>query len=193
VHRLTVAAALAPAMVEALAAVPVLLLGVVALNRDLFAFLGRQRGCLFALRCIPLHLLYYLYSGVSYVYVCVEAKLPARMSTPAASSSSERAAEPYRDADGTAPQGGPSRHAPRGLARLWARWTVIAHIIGNFQARVVLTLFYFLIVPPFAIVLKALKDPLTLKTPSAPQPPGGSFWTERSAEPQLSERGHRQF
>ena len=50
------------------------LLGVVFLNRDLYAFFFRKRGLFFALACIPLHLLYYLYSMLSYAYVWVEFK-----------------------------------------------------------------------------------------------------------------------
>ena len=42
---------------------------VIALNRDLYIFFTRQRGFHFAVMCIPLHLLYYLYSGLSYLYV----------------------------------------------------------------------------------------------------------------------------
>jgi glycosyltransferase involved in cell wall biosynthesis len=42
---------------------------VIIMNRDLYMFLGRQKGFLFALACIPFHLLYYLYSILSYIYV----------------------------------------------------------------------------------------------------------------------------
>jgi len=49
--------------------------GVMALNRELYAFFFRQRGLLFACACIPLHLLYYLYSGLSYFYVWIRWKL----------------------------------------------------------------------------------------------------------------------
>ena len=45
------------------------LLTVVGLNRDLFAFFLRERGLRFATACIPLHLLYFLYSGLSYLWV----------------------------------------------------------------------------------------------------------------------------
>jgi GT2 family glycosyltransferase len=45
------------------------LLGVAVLNRELYAFFSRQRGLLFASACIPLHFLYYLYSGLSFFYV----------------------------------------------------------------------------------------------------------------------------
>jgi GT2 family glycosyltransferase len=46
--------------------------GVVALNRDFFGFLRRRRGLAFAVASIPLHLLYFLYSGLSYVFVRLE-------------------------------------------------------------------------------------------------------------------------
>jgi hypothetical protein len=44
-----------------------LLLAIVAVNRRFYAFFTRQRGLLFALRVVPLHVLYYLYSGVALV------------------------------------------------------------------------------------------------------------------------------
>jgi hypothetical protein len=50
-------------------------LGVVALNRKLYLFFYRQRGVVFAMACIGLHLLYYLYSGFSYLYAWTENKL----------------------------------------------------------------------------------------------------------------------
>lgn len=37
------------------------------------------------------------------------------------------------------------------LKALWTRWKAIAHVIGDFQARLLLTLFYFLVLGPFAI------------------------------------------
>src|SRR5262245_4097757 len=46
-------------------------LAVVGLNRDRFAFFARQRGRAFAAACVPLHLLYYLYSGLSYLAVWI--------------------------------------------------------------------------------------------------------------------------
>jgi GT2 family glycosyltransferase len=51
------------------------LLSVVVLNRDLYAFFFRQRGLLFAGACIPLHFLYYLCSGFSYLYVWIDFRL----------------------------------------------------------------------------------------------------------------------
>ncbi len=51
------------------------LLVVLILNRALYAFFLRKRGILFALACIPLHLLYYLYSMLSYLYVWIGSKI----------------------------------------------------------------------------------------------------------------------
>jgi GT2 family glycosyltransferase len=54
------------------------LAGVIVLNRDLFAFFCRQRGIAFAAACIPLHLLYYLYGGLSFLYAWLEFQLRGR-------------------------------------------------------------------------------------------------------------------
>ena len=43
--------------------------GVFVINRTLYAFFCQQGGLLFAAVCLPLHWLYYLYSGLSYLYV----------------------------------------------------------------------------------------------------------------------------
>jgi hypothetical protein len=48
------------------------------------------------------------------------------------------------------------------FSRIWNRWKVIAHKIGNFQARLILILFYFLILAPFALIIKKL-DPLGMR------------------------------
>jgi GT2 family glycosyltransferase/4-amino-4-deoxy-L-arabinose transferase-like glycosyltransferase len=55
------------------------LFGVILLNRQLFAFFLRQRGFFFAITCIPFHLLHYLYSGLSYLYVWSGFQLKAVM------------------------------------------------------------------------------------------------------------------
>jgi hypothetical protein len=43
----------------------------------------------------------------------------------------------------------------------------VAHAIGNFQARVLLTLFYGVIVFPFGIMARLFSDPLRIKHPPA--------------------------
>jgi hypothetical protein len=51
-----------------------------------------------------------------------------------------------------------------GLARkLWEGWKRIARKIGDFQARVLMTLFYFLVLGPVAMVLRWRSDPLAIK------------------------------
>lgn len=55
-----------PALILASAAA---FLGVALLNHKLYIFFFRQKGFFFTIACVPLHLLYYLYSGLSYMYV----------------------------------------------------------------------------------------------------------------------------
>jgi len=45
------------------------------LNRNLYAFFRRAGGISFAAACIPLHLLYFMYCGLSYHYVWVQSML----------------------------------------------------------------------------------------------------------------------
>jgi Ni/Fe-hydrogenase subunit HybB-like protein len=62
------------------------LFGVVVINRKLYLFFFRQKGILFAAAGVSLHFLYYLYSGLSYVYAWAEFQLKraATMVTPVA-------------------------------------------------------------------------------------------------------------
>ncbi len=69
---------LAPFRIELLALSATALIGVLILNRDLFAFFARKRGLFFAIACIPLHFLYYLNSGLSYLYVWIGFQLRGR-------------------------------------------------------------------------------------------------------------------
>lgn len=48
------------------------------------------------------------------------------------------------------------------LKRLWQAWKELAHRIGNFQARVILTVFYALLAP-FGLGTRLFSDPLRLK------------------------------
>ena len=45
------------------------------------------------------------------------------------------------------------------LKVIWDKWKVIAHKIGNFQARALLSLFYFAIFGPFALLFKLGLNP----------------------------------
>lgn len=48
---------------------------------------------------------------------------------------------------------------------LWKKWLKIAQAIGNFQGQVILTLFYFVLVLPFGLVISLFADPLRMKKP----------------------------
>jgi hypothetical protein len=50
-----------------------------------------------------------------------------------------------------------------GPSELWAAWKRLARRIGDFQARVLLTMFYFIVLAPFALIVRLISDPLALK------------------------------
>jgi len=56
-------------------------LTVLFLNLKLYAFFFRRKGLFLAIACIPLHLLYFLYNGLSYLYVWVNFRLKRAVST----------------------------------------------------------------------------------------------------------------
>ncbi len=60
------------------------------------------------------------------------------------------------------------------LRELWNRWLTLAKKIGNFQSRVILTVFYFLIVTPFGLLVRIFSDPLHSKSG-----PGQTGWLPR--------------
>jgi hypothetical protein len=67
----------------------------------------------------------------------------------------------------------------------WKAWKRIARKIGNFQARVLLTLLYAIVVLPFGVAVRFFSDPLRIKRrPEA--------WVERPSEPQDLTWAHKQ-
>lgn len=52
------------------------------------------------------------------------------------------------------------------IGELWQSWKHAAKAIGDFQARLILVAFYFVIAAPFALLVRA-GDPLALKSGSA--------------------------
>jgi len=64
----------------------------------------------------------------------------------------------------------------QGLKRVWQAWTRLAHKIGNFQARVLLTVLYGVLVLPFGIIVRLFADPLRIKK----RP---TQWIDHSDEP----------
>jgi hypothetical protein len=59
------------------------------------------------------------------------------------------------------------------LRRLWRRWKRFAARLGDFQSRVILGYFYFVVFLPFGLLVRWAVDPLRLRRPLA------SFWVER--------------
>jgi hypothetical protein len=48
------------------------------------------------------------------------------------------------------------------MRKIWEAWKKIAKKIGEFNSRVLLTLFYFIFIAPISIPIK-IKDPLGIK------------------------------
>ncbi len=51
----------------------------------------------------------------------------------------------------------------QGLKNFWAAWTRLAKKIGNFQARVILTIMYVVVLLPFGLMVRLFSDPLRIK------------------------------
>jgi hypothetical protein len=51
----------------------------------------------------------------------------------------------------------------RFLKRIWAGWTRLMHMIGNFQARVLLSFLYAVVMLPFGLIVRIFTDPLRIK------------------------------
>jgi hypothetical protein len=81
------------------------------------------------------------------------------------------------------------RHGVVGLMRkLWDRWKRVARKIGDFQARALMTIFYFVILGPVAMATRWHSDPLALK---ATTPRGWSDIEQKEGAPM--EQSRRQF
>lgn len=68
--------------------------------------------------------------------------------------------------------------------RLWGAWKRLAPRIGDFQARVLLTLIYAVIVLPFGVGVRLFADPLRMKRRPErwldhPEEPADLDWARR--------------
>jgi hypothetical protein len=52
-----------------------------------------------------------------------------------------------------------------GPRRAWQVWRRFGHALGDFIARAVLTVFYFLVMPLFALITRLTRDPLGTRAP----------------------------
>jgi hypothetical protein len=73
------------------------------------------------------------------------------------------------------------------LRRAWSRWRAVAQVIGDFQARIILTLFYFIFVTPGGLIVRSMYDPLRLKPPK-----GASMWVTYKSGQQSLDDARRQ-
>jgi hypothetical protein len=81
------------------------------------------------------------------------------------------------------PEGRPSL-----FRRAWEGWKRIAKKIGDFQSRLILILFYFVILAPFELLLKIGSDTLHVKSRSEP------LWRARHPDERThQEKALRQF
>ncbi len=77
------------------------------------------------------------------------------------------------------------------MRRLWKRftawWMPIAEAIGNFMNRVILSIFYFVIVLPFGLGVRLFSDPLRIKK----KPTSG--WTNSAMRSDGLDDARKQF
>ncbi len=74
--------------------------------------------------------------------------------------------------------------------RIWEGWKKIARKIGDFNARVILTVFYFILLMPFAVMVRLFTDPLEIKKNTMKK-----GWHMKEEKPGVTpmERAARQF
>jgi hypothetical protein len=74
------------------------------------------------------------------------------------------------------------------LQRIWGRWKGFAAEMGNYQGRILLAFFYFVVVTPFGVLVRLLGDPLRTRRSA-----GTSFWVNRSTANTDLDEARRQF
>ncbi len=74
------------------------------------------------------------------------------------------------------------------LRKIWLGWKAFAVKLGNIQARVILTIFYFILLSPFGLGVRFLSDPLGIKRKLL-----ASYWITRAAGESTLEKARRQF
>ncbi len=58
----------------------------------------------------------------------------------------------------------PEQISKRGVFRgLWEAWKRVGRRVADLQGRLLLTIFYFIVVAPFALVIRWWSDPLAIK------------------------------
>ena len=73
------------------------------------------------------------------------------------------------------------------LRQFWARWKEMATYVGDFQARLLLTLFYLIVAAPFGLIARML-DPLRIRSRARQ-----SAWLARDGSADSLSAAKRQF
>ena len=73
------------------------------------------------------------------------------------------------------------------LRQLWTRWKAFGQKIADLQARLILTLVYFIVVLPFGLVVRWLSDPLVVKSN-----PRQTMWFPKHVDEPTLENARRQ-
>ena len=76
----------------------------------------------------------------------------------------------------------------RFLKQLWEAWKEITGYIGDFQARLLLTIFYFTVAMPFGLLTRLVSDPLRIR-----RLPVVSGWIKRQHRDTDLPAARRQF
>lgn len=83
----------------------------------------------------------------------------------------------------------PEEHSLAWFKRIWHCWRGFSLRMGSFQSRVFLSFFFFLLITPAALLIKAVGDPLRIKKATA----NGSFWLTKTHTQEGLEDFRRQF
>lgn len=51
------------------------------------------------------------------------------------------------------------------ITKIWHTWKQVGQFMGDFVARIVLTIFYFTLFLPFGLAVRLFSDPLAIKQP----------------------------
>ena len=72
------------------------------------------------------------------------------------------------------------------LKTLWKKWRAFGKMMGDFVARIFMTVFYFTLAVPFGVGVRLFKDPLRQKSPRAE-------WLPRAEREDTIESARRLF
>jgi len=74
------------------------------------------------------------------------------------------------------------------IKKMWQNWNNFSKRMGGFQSRIILSLFFFIFVSPFALAVKIFSDPLNIKHKSSK-----SHWLTKKEINADLEQSRRQF